>query len=122
MPQLAQKVKLFIAFAPAYTLEDAKGFLAFLMSLPTPVLRAIFGSKEFCLVSNPIKAISAKLCSYPGIDQRCIKSLFTAIGFNENNINVSRADVYVGIFPDFTSVNTAQHWKQVGFPECILCR
>ncbi|KAJ6651618.1 hypothetical protein lerEdw1_020753, partial [Lerista edwardsae] len=116
MPQLAQKVKLFITFAPAYTMEDAKGFFAFSLSLPEAVLRVIFGMKEFCLVSNPIKAINAKLCSYPGIDQLGIKTLFTVTGFNENNINVSRADVYVGIFPDFTSVKTQHHWKQVGFP------
>lgn len=37
-----------------------------------------------------------------------------------NFFSQSRADVYVGISPDFTSVKTELHWSQVGFPECIL--
>ncbi|XP_066476492.1 lipase member M-like [Tiliqua scincoides] len=113
MPQLTQKVKLFISCSPGYTLVGTKGIFGLMLALPRDVQIAMFGTKELCVLSNCIKDINAKLCSYPGLDQLCIQLIFTATGFNENNLNVSRADVYGGIAPDFTSVKTGLHWSQV---------
>ncbi|KAM3834493.1 lysosomal acid lipase/cholesteryl ester hydrolase-like [Vipera latastei] len=64
LPQLAQKVKLFLCFTPVYTLRGITGLPKALGKIP------------------------------PGLRK-------------------SRADVYVGIFPDFTSVKTVSHWGQV---------
>ncbi|XP_053169007.1 lipase member M-like [Hemicordylus capensis] len=113
MPQLAQKVKLFIGFAPGYTLVHLKGPLSFLLSLPDEVKRFIWGNKEFCLLSNKLKATNAKACSYAVIDRLCLQGISAFIGRNEKNLNVSLADVYAGIFPDFSSVKTFIHWGQV---------
>ncbi|KAJ6651503.1 hypothetical protein lerEdw1_020900 [Lerista edwardsae] len=63
MPQLGQKVKLFVCFAPVYTAVGIQG--------------------PFLLLLAPDGAFT------------------------------SRADVYVGIYPDFTSVKTVVHWSQV---------
>ncbi|XP_033005088.1 lysosomal acid lipase/cholesteryl ester hydrolase-like [Lacerta agilis] len=113
MPQLAKKVKLFLCFAPGYVLVDTKGPFSFLLRFPDVLLRLIFGNKEFCLLSQELKAINAKICSNPVIDRLCLEALFILLGRNEKNLNVSRADVYTGIFPDYTSVKTFVHWGQV---------
>ncbi|XP_033003952.1 lysosomal acid lipase/cholesteryl ester hydrolase-like [Lacerta agilis] len=113
MPQLAKKVKLFMAFAPAYTLVGFSGFFSFLLHLPEALIRLIWGDKEYCVLSNEIKAINAKICSHPVIDKICLQLLSFLQGSNEKNLNVSRVDVYVGILPDFSSVKTIIHWSQV---------
>ncbi|XP_034993673.1 lysosomal acid lipase/cholesteryl ester hydrolase-like [Zootoca vivipara] len=113
MPQLVQKVKLFMGLAPAYTLAGVKGPFSLLLNLPQELTKLIWGNKEYCLFNNKLKATNAKICSYPGIDRLCLEGIFLLNGRNEKNLNVSRADVYVGIYPDFTSVKTIIHWSQV---------
>ncbi|XP_066475150.1 lipase member M-like [Tiliqua scincoides] len=113
MPQLAQKVKLFISFSPGYTLEGITSSLTIILSLPEEVGKTIWGNKEFRLFTKRIKDMNVNLCSYAGFDQLCLQIIFTTAGFNENNVNASRADVYVGILPDFISVKTGIHWSQI---------
>ncbi|XP_063162239.1 lipase member M-like [Candoia aspera] len=112
-PQLAQKVKLLMCLGPAYTLEDIKGITKYILLLPYKVKRYLWGNKEFSMLSNQAKNITANLCSYPAIDQLCTQVFFSFAGFNENNINMSRVDLYLGIYPDFASVKTVFHWTQV---------
>ncbi|KAJ6653580.1 hypothetical protein lerEdw1_009078 [Lerista edwardsae] len=113
MPQLAQKVKIFFGLAPGYSLVGMTSSLRKLLSLPVEVAKAIFGEKEFSLLSNRRKVINAKFCSYAGLDQLCLQIMSNVVGFNMNNFNVSRVDIYTGILPDFTSFKTGLHWKQV---------
>uniref|UniRef100_A0A8C8SH61 AB hydrolase-1 domain-containing protein n=1 Tax=Pelusios castaneus TaxID=367368 RepID=A0A8C8SH61_9SAUR len=113
MPQLAQKIKIFFALAPAYTLNKSKAPLTQLIGLPT----IMFGKKEFCLLSARLKSLTAKVCGTGLIDQLCIQALFFILGgFNGKNLNMSRADVYVGSFPDYTSVKNVIHWGQTTPP------
>ncbi|XP_053167025.1 lipase member M-like [Hemicordylus capensis] len=113
MPQLAQKVKLFLCFAPAYKLVHLKGPYYIFLSFPEVLTRLIWGNKEYCILSNKLKAKTTKACSYSVIDRLCLKVIFAFEGRTGQNLNVSRADVYAGIFPDFTSVKTVIHWGQV---------
>ncbi|XP_033005093.1 lipase member M-like [Lacerta agilis] len=113
MPQLAQKVKLFMGLAPAYTMEGIKGLFSIILRLPEELTSLICSNKEYCFFFNELTAIDAKLCSYPGIDKICLQIMSLFQGRNEKNLNVSRADVYLGIYPDFTSVKTIRHWSQV---------
>uniref|UniRef100_A0A452IM37 Lipase n=1 Tax=Gopherus agassizii TaxID=38772 RepID=A0A452IM37_9SAUR len=116
MPHLAQKIKIFFALAPAYTLTKSKAPLTQLIFLPTDLLKIVFGKKEFCLLSARLKSLTAKVCRTALIDRLCIQTLFFILGgFNEKNLNVSRVDVYVASFPDYTSVKNIIHWGQVGF-------
>ncbi|KAJ6657771.1 hypothetical protein lerEdw1_001958 [Lerista edwardsae] len=64
MPELCQKVKLLMCFAPPYTFEGSRGPVRFAALIPDGLIR-------------------------------------------------SRADVYNGIDPDFNSVKTLVHWRQV---------
>ncbi|XP_033003951.1 lysosomal acid lipase/cholesteryl ester hydrolase-like [Lacerta agilis] len=112
-PQVAQKVKLFMALAPTYTFVGTSGPAAIFFNLPDGLIRLIWGTKEFVGFSNKRKRLNAKLCSYPVIDQICIQIIFLNSGCNPNNLNVSRVDVYTGILPDFASVKNMIHLAQV---------
>ncbi|XP_015280109.1 PREDICTED: lysosomal acid lipase/cholesteryl ester hydrolase-like [Gekko japonicus] len=113
MPELAQKVKLFIALAPAYRLVNSKGLAYELIVMPEKIRRMIWGNNEYALFSNTLKTFSAKACSHAVIDRLCLFLLFFSYGFNEKNLNRSQADIYLGIYPDFTSVKTVSHWGQI---------
>ncbi|XP_066475072.1 lipase member M-like [Tiliqua scincoides] len=113
MPELAKKVKLLMCFAPVYTLVGNKGPSMIFLLLPDGFKKFIWGNKEFCFLSNKLKALNANICSYPVIDKICLQLIFLSVGRNNNNLNVSRVDVYLGIFPDFTSTKTMIHWGQI---------
>ncbi|XP_066477508.1 putative lysosomal acid lipase/cholesteryl ester hydrolase [Tiliqua scincoides] len=112
LPQLAQKVKLFISFSPGHTMVNVQGPLKILVSLPEAMIKVIWGQKELRLFTNYLKAINAGICSYTWLDQLCVQAILKFVGYNEN-FNVSRADVYTGICPDFTSVKVGIHWGQI---------
>ncbi|XP_053244621.1 lipase member M-like [Podarcis raffonei] len=113
LPQLAQKVKLFITFGPTYTLVGTGGPSVLFLSLPDALISLVWGKKEFVFFSNKLKRLNAKLCSYPLIDNFCLQLVFLSVGCNQNNLNVSRVDVIVGIFPDFASVKNLIHLAQI---------
>ncbi|XP_034993674.1 lipase member M-like [Zootoca vivipara] len=112
-PQLAQKVKLFMALAPTYTFVETSGPAVLLFNFPDGFIRLIWGKKEFVILNNKQRRLNAELCSYPVIDEICIQIVFLISGCNPNNLNVSRVDVYTGILPDFASVKNIIHLAQV---------
>ncbi|XP_034286244.1 lysosomal acid lipase/cholesteryl ester hydrolase-like isoform X7 [Pantherophis guttatus] len=113
LPHLAQKVKLFLCFTPAYTLRGITGLPKALGKIPAGLRKLIWGKKKYYLLSNRLKAFLAYGCSHAMFDKLCLQGIFFMGGYNAKNLNTSRADVYVGIFPDFTSVKTLSHWGQV---------
>nr|XP_056705245.1 putative lysosomal acid lipase/cholesteryl ester hydrolase [Euleptes europaea] len=121
MPELARKVKLFIALAPAYRMVNSKGLIYELLVMPDNFRKIIWGNKEFSILSNTMKTVSAKGCSHAVIDRLCLFFIFLSFGFNEENLNVSRADTYIGLFPDFTSVKTVSHWGQIARSKEFKC-
>ncbi|XP_015266038.1 PREDICTED: putative lysosomal acid lipase/cholesteryl ester hydrolase [Gekko japonicus] len=112
VPQIAEKIKLFFVLGPAYTCTYSKSPLSQLLWLPETFLKIIFGTKELCLLSPSLKASAAQKCSCQLVDVLCEQALFLVSGFNEKNLNQSRTDVYVSIFPDYTSVKNGIHWSQ----------
>uniref|UniRef100_A0A8C8SBQ9 AB hydrolase-1 domain-containing protein n=1 Tax=Pelusios castaneus TaxID=367368 RepID=A0A8C8SBQ9_9SAUR len=100
MPQLAQKVKMFFALAPAATLAYAKSPMVNILLVPEGPLKTM-------------KKIAAKICNYKIPSKLCTSVFFYAGGFNEKNLNLSRIDVYVDHFPDGTSIKNLLHWAQV---------
>ncbi|XP_053168001.1 lipase member M-like isoform X2 [Hemicordylus capensis] len=113
MPELAKKIKLFVCLAPTYTMVDIKGPTLPFMLLPEGFIRLVWGNKEFSLLNKEMKKAISTLCSYKGLDRICLEFIFMSEGRNENNLNVSRVDVYLGLFPDSSSVKTPIHWNQV---------
>ncbi|XP_063163903.1 lipase member M-like [Candoia aspera] len=88
LPYLSDRVKLFIGLTPAYSVEDIRGTFGVLGKIPERLRRLIWGSKEFCILSERLKAIMIYACSYPVIDQLCLQNIFLARGYNEKNLNV----------------------------------
>ncbi|XP_042314396.1 lipase member M-like [Sceloporus undulatus] len=112
VPELAEKIKIFFALGPAYTLHYAVSPLLQIGRLPEVLLKVIFGTKEFCLLGPRIRAFLARRCSSRFLDGICKQALLLVSGFNKKNLNESRSDVYVSIFPDYTSVKNFIHWSQ----------
>ncbi|NXA04311.1 LIPM Lipase, partial [Sapayoa aenigma] len=112
MPHLARKIKLFFALAPLYTFHDARGPVLNSLFLPDMMLKAVFGTKELRLVGRRERAFLAERCSGILAAEFCENEIFLVGGFNRKNLNVSRLDVYLAHFPDYTSVKTLLHWGQ----------
>uniref|UniRef100_A0A8C3JLH4 AB hydrolase-1 domain-containing protein n=1 Tax=Calidris pygmaea TaxID=425635 RepID=A0A8C3JLH4_9CHAR len=107
MPELAQKIKMFFALAPALTIKHArkKG------SCPDTVHRAIQCSgKEF--IPTNLWRFLPELCRHPLLHKPCANLLFLLGGYNEKNLNMTRLDVYTSHYPDGTSVKNMIHWAQ----------
>ncbi|NWV11430.1 LIPM Lipase, partial [Ptilonorhynchus violaceus] len=112
LPHLAEKIKLFFALAPLYTFRHARGPVLKLAFLPDLVLKGLFGTKELVLVGRKEKVALVETCSNLLLDKACADLIFLVGGFDRQNLNVSRVDVYLSHFPDYTSVKTLLHWGQ----------
>ncbi|NXM02099.1 LIPM Lipase, partial [Tyrannus savana] len=112
LPHLGEKIKLFFALAPGYTLHHVRSPVLKALFLPEAVLKLKFGTKELSLVSRKDRAFLAEKCSRFPIEEVCENEIFLIGGYNSKNLNVSRLDVYLAHFPDYTSVKTLLHWGQ----------
>ncbi|XP_063163513.1 lipase member M-like isoform X2 [Candoia aspera] len=113
LPHLAEKIKMFFALGPAYTFHESIAPLPQIGRLPAVLIKLIFGNKEFCLLSPPLRAFLAQKCGCTPADEVCKLVLSLLSGFNLKNLNESRSDVYVSHFPDYTSVKNVIHWAQL---------
>ncbi|XP_008631520.1 PREDICTED: lipase member M [Corvus brachyrhynchos] len=112
LPRLAEKIKLFFALSPLYTFHHARGPVLKLAFLPDLALKGLFGTRELVLVGRREKILLAEKCSRPLAVEVCANEIFLVGGYNWNNLNLSRLDVYISHFPDYTSVKTLLHWGQ----------
>ncbi|XP_068113600.1 lysosomal acid lipase/cholesteryl ester hydrolase-like isoform X2 [Hyperolius riggenbachi] len=112
MPQLAQKIKLFLALGPVATVRYPIGPIAASKYLPDCLIESIFGRKQFLPSSNMIKWMAKRFCSLPVLEELCGNVFFLLCGFNKWNLNMTRVPVYVSHCPAGTSVRNMRHWSQ----------
>ncbi|NXY39664.1 LIPM Lipase, partial [Pomatorhinus ruficollis] len=112
LPQLARKIKLFFALAPVYTFRHVRGPVLKLAFLPDLVLKELFGTRELVLVGRKEKLLLVEECSSMLAVEACASLIFLVGGVDRSNLNVSRLDVYLSYFPDYTSVKNLLHWGQ----------
>ncbi|NXU42299.1 LIPM Lipase, partial [Drymodes brunneopygia] len=112
LPHLAKKIKLFFALAPVYTFRHVRGLLLKFAFLPELELKLLFGTRELVLVPRKKKLALVETCSRPLAPEVCVEAIFLVGGYDRKNLNVSRLDVYLSHFPDYTSVKTLLHWGQ----------
>ncbi|KFO76821.1 Lysosomal acid lipase/cholesteryl ester hydrolase, partial [Cuculus canorus] len=116
MPELAQRVKMFFALAPAVTFKYAKSPLVkialFLHGQPQ-VIQLFLGKTDATLRIRKLSKYLPRLCRYPLMYKPCGRLFSLLGGNNEKNLNVTRLDVYTSHYPDGTSVKTVLHWAQV---------
>ncbi|NXM88335.1 LIPM Lipase, partial [Oenanthe oenanthe] len=112
LPHLAEKIKLFFALAPVYTFHHARSPVIKLAFLPDLLLKELFGTRELVLVPRNEKGFLVETCSKLLTAEVCANSIFFVGGFDRDNLNTSRLDVYISHFPDYTSVKNLLHWGQ----------
>ncbi|XP_068054655.1 putative lysosomal acid lipase/cholesteryl ester hydrolase [Anomalospiza imberbis] len=112
LPHLAKKIKLFFALAPVYTFSHVQGLVLKLFFLADPLLKNLFGTRELVLVPRKEKLHLAERCSESLEAEECASRIFLIGGFDKKNLNMSRVDVYISHFPDYTSVKNLLHWGQ----------
>uniref|UniRef100_A0A8B9CUJ7 AB hydrolase-1 domain-containing protein n=1 Tax=Anser brachyrhynchus TaxID=132585 RepID=A0A8B9CUJ7_9AVES len=105
MPELAQKVKMFFALAPAVIIN-------YLCPLFPQLL---LGQTDASLRMRKLWRFLPDLCRHPVLHKPCATLLFLLGGYNEKNLNTTRLDVYTAHYPDRTSVKNMIHWAQVDF-------
>ncbi|XP_057164554.1 lipase member M isoform X2 [Ursus arctos] len=72
----------------------------------------LFGKKEFLYQTRFFRQFAIYLCRQMIIDQICSNVMLLMGGFNTNNMNMSRANVYVAHTLAGTSVQNILHWSQ----------
>ncbi|XP_048362954.1 lipase member M-like [Sphaerodactylus townsendi] len=113
MPELAQKIKMFLALAPVTRIKYAKSPAMKLMSLPEKLLRVMLGKKEFLRRNKLLKKIVVPLCSYRLFSGACGNIFFLLGGYNMENMNMDRLAMYVAHSPAGTSLQNFLHWCQM---------
>ncbi|XP_006147759.1 lipase member M [Tupaia chinensis] len=112
MPELAQKIKMYFALAPIATVKYAKSPGTKFLLLPDMMIKGLFGKKEFLYQTRFFRQLFIYLCGQVILDQICSNIMLLLGGFNTNNMNMSRANVYVAHNPSGTSVQNILHWSQ----------
>ncbi|KAJ8789282.1 hypothetical protein J1605_021809 [Eschrichtius robustus] len=112
MPELAQKIRMYFALAPIATVKHAKSPGTKFLLLPDVMIKGLFGKKEFLYQTRFLRQFVIYLCGQVIIDQICSHIMLLLGGFNTNNMNMSRANVYVAHTLAGTSVQNILHWSQ----------
>jgi len=111
-PDLAAKVDVFIALAPvAYVQDQTSLLLTFLADLDIVEWLLLFGEEEFLPSDWVIQLMAGTVCKV--IPEICYDFIFLLCGYNKNNLNASREQVYFDVTPAGTSVRNMQHWSQL---------
>ncbi|XP_057242343.1 gastric triacylglycerol lipase-like [Malurus melanocephalus] len=109
MPQLARKIKVFLALAPVTTVIFARSPFRKLTIFSESGLKEIFGTRDF-LPHTPLgELLLSRFCVCSKI---CKSALAMVFGFNWKNTNMSRIDVFAGHTPAGSSVRNIIHWLQ----------
>ncbi|XP_068113603.1 lysosomal acid lipase/cholesteryl ester hydrolase-like isoform X2 [Hyperolius riggenbachi] len=112
MPQLAQKIRMFLGLAPVATIKFSSSPLATLGIFPEFLMKDLFGKKEFLPESDFIRYLATHYCTREVVKLICGNVFFLLCGFNEKNLNMTRVDVYSSHCPAGTSVQNMIHWAQ----------
>ncbi|XP_072485078.1 lipase member M isoform X2 [Notamacropus eugenii] len=112
MPELAQRIKMYFALAPIASVKHAKSPGTKFLLLPEMMIKGVFGKKEFLHQHKFLRPFFIHLCGQTILDQLCSNIILLLGGFNTNNLNMSRVNVYVAHTPAGTSVQNILHWSQ----------
>ncbi|XP_032610677.1 lipase member K isoform X2 [Hylobates moloch] len=111
-PELAKKIKIFFALAPVVTVKYTQSPMKKLTTLSRQVVKVLFGDKMFHPHTLFDQFIATKVCNRKLFHRICSNFLFTLSGFDPQNLNMSRLDVYLSHNPAGTSVQNMLHWAQ----------
>uniref|UniRef100_A0A8C3TJ48 Lipase n=1 Tax=Chelydra serpentina TaxID=8475 RepID=A0A8C3TJ48_CHESE len=95
MPQLAQKVKMFFALAPAAIVGHTKSPMVKMLLMPEGALQDFLGKKDFRWWGKTMRDLAAKICCCELPAKLCANVFFFAGGFNEKNLNMVCVYIYI---------------------------
>ncbi|XP_021482249.1 tear acid lipase-like protein [Meriones unguiculatus] len=110
-PQLAQKIKINFALGPAATVKHMSGLLRLIGYVKKTLSKILFGEKDI-FSNSDVKYFVQFLCQREIIGTLCNYLLTLISGYNPQNLNESRFDVYAGQAPVGTSVQSMLHYSQ----------
>nr|XP_021146983.1 LOW QUALITY PROTEIN: lipase member M-like [Columba livia] len=121
MPELAQKINMFFALAPAVTVKYAKSpilKMSCLLDKQCTMIQLLLGRTDAALRLRKLWRFLPVLCRaaagcQPLLHKPCANLFFLLGGYNEKNLNMTRLDVYTSHYPDGTSVKNVIHWAQM---------
>lgn len=111
-PELAKKIRMFFALAPVVTVKYTQSPMKKLTTLSRKAVKILFGDKMFSTHTWLEQFIATKVCNRKLFRQLCSNFLFSLSGFDPQNLNMSRLDVYMAQSPAGTSVQNMLHWAQ----------
>ncbi|XP_062298304.1 gastric triacylglycerol lipase [Scomber scombrus] len=112
LPELANKIKLFIGLAPVATVAFTSSPMTKLSVLPDFLIWDLFGKRDFLPQSHMIEWFAEHVCGKTLLSELCGNLFFVLCGFNEKNLNMTRTPVYTTHCPAGTSVQNMVHWAQ----------
>ncbi|KAM5237300.1 lipase member N [Ctenodactylus gundi] len=113
MPELAQRIKMNFALAPTIYFTHATSIFLKIFMLPNSIIKAMFGTKGFFLEDKKLKMSTIKICNNKILWRLCREFMGLWAGYNKNNVNVSRMDVYMTHAPTGSSIQNILHIKQL---------
>ncbi|XP_033622530.1 lipase member J isoform X2 [Fukomys damarensis] len=113
IPKIAEKIKIFFALAPIFSIEHTKCPLIKMANKFKSVIKAFSDNKDFLPKTSLNSFVGSKFCSLHSFDKICLNILFMIFGSDPGNLNMSRLDVYFSHNPAGTSVQNMVHWSQL---------
>ncbi|XP_029701234.1 gastric triacylglycerol lipase [Takifugu rubripes] len=120
LPDVAKKIKLFLALAPVATIAFTASPMTKLSVLPEFLMWDIFGRRDFLPQSYMIDWFAEHVCAKHVLSQLCGNIFFILCGFDEKNLNMTRTPVYTTHCPAGTSVQNMVHWAQAAHQGKLL--
>ncbi|KAJ7377378.1 hypothetical protein OS493_029738 [Desmophyllum pertusum] len=114
-PELAKKVKLFIALAPIFYLTHTAKIMRDLAFTFNPIEEFLhpLGENEFLPGRVLQELIDIGFCGEKWSEKTCYDIGEIVFGFDDSNSNMSRVPVYLSNFPAGTSFKNIIHFGQV---------
>ncbi|KAJ7426895.1 Lipase member K [Willisornis vidua] len=109
MPQLAQKIKVFLALAPVTTVTFAQSPFRKLALFSDYGIKEIFGTRDFLPHTALSEVFLSKFCAYSKICKRVLTMLF---GFNWKNMNMGVHSGALRAFDGGTTYNSLRYSQE----------
>ncbi|XP_078291189.1 lipase member J isoform X2 [Panthera onca] len=113
IPKIAEKVKIFFALAPVFSIKYSNSPLIKMAYKWKSVIKAFVGNKGFLPNTSFKRFVGSKLCPLKIFGKICREVLFLMYGCDLENLNMSRMVVYMSHNPAGTSVQNMLHWSQL---------
>nr|XP_044610749.1 lipase member J isoform X3 [Equus asinus] len=94
MPKIAERIKIFFALAPVFSIKYSKSALIKMAYKLKSVIKAFSGNKDFLANTSFNRFVGLELCSLKIFDNICNDILFMMTGYDLKNLNMTTSPLY----------------------------